>query len=123
MGPQKKKKVSAKNLGNYILVKNMIGKGAYAEVFEGFRRDENKTPVAIKVIPRSKLNDKLMNSLEQEINIMKGIRHANIIRLYDVHVSCCCSRVLFFVLLVRINEWKIEKQASLLFGYGEMHRW
>jgi serine/threonine protein kinase len=86
-GTTKKKKVSAKNLGNYILVKNMIGKGAYAEVFEGFRRDENKTPVAIKVIPRSKLNDKLMNSLEQEINIMKGIRHANIIRLYDVHRS------------------------------------
>jgi serine/threonine-protein kinase SIK3 len=107
----KKKKVSAKNLGNYILVKNMIGKGAYAEVFEGFRRNENKTPVAIKVIPRSKLNDKLMESLEQEINIMKGICHANIIRLYDVHVSCCCSccSCVLFILLVGINKWKIEK--------------
>jgi serine/threonine-protein kinase ULK/ATG1 len=76
----------AKSLGDYILIKNMIGKGSFAEVFEGFHK-KNNTPVAIKVITRSKLNEKLMASLEQEINIMRKIDHENIIRLYAVHRS------------------------------------
>lgn len=72
-----------KSLGEYILLKKgIIGRGAYAAVHDGFKKKEN-TPVAIKVIERSKLNDKLMENLEQEISIMKQIRHDNIIRLFE----------------------------------------
>ncbi|KAL9643285.1 hypothetical protein ABK040_014741 [Willaertia magna] len=82
-----KQRVSAKTLGNYILLKGkLIGKGAYAEVFEGYRKDD-KLPVAIKVIPRNKLNDKLMRSLESEINVMKKIKSDYVIKLYEVHRS------------------------------------
>jgi serine/threonine-protein kinase ULK/ATG1 len=78
--------IKAKVLGDFILIKNMIGKGSFAEVFEGFQKNTN-IPVAIKVITRSKLNEKLMGSLEQEINIMRKIEHPNIIKLHAVHVS------------------------------------
>lgn len=75
-----------KSLGEYILLKKgIIGRGAYAAVHDGFKKKEN-TPVAIKVIERSKLNDKLMENLEQEISIMKQIRHDNIIRLFEEKV-------------------------------------
>jgi serine/threonine protein kinase len=102
--PKKSSRGIAKSLGNYLLLKNSLGKGAYAEVFEGFKR-EGKTPVAIKVIPRSKLNDKLMSSLEQEINIMRRIDHENIIRLYDVHV-CVLSHLVSIKLTLYINVEK-----------------
>jgi len=76
-----------KNLGDYFLYpKNLIGRGTFAEVYEGTHRSTSQ-PVAIKIILRSKLNDKLMASLELETNIMRKIEHKNIIRLYAVHRS------------------------------------
>lgn len=78
--------ISAKKLGQYILIKTKIGTGSFAEVYKGYRK-KDKLPVAIKVISRSKLNDKLMNSLEFEISILKKLNHEHIIKLFDVHKS------------------------------------
>ncbi|KAL0485239.1 autophagy-related protein ATG1 [Acrasis kona] len=76
-----------KSLGEYLLFnKKLIGKGQFAEVYEGIKRN-NDHPVAIKIIQRSRLNDKLMSSLELETNIMRKIEHPNIIRLFAVHRS------------------------------------
>jgi calcium-dependent protein kinase len=95
-GSSQKTPKKAKNLGDFILFKNMIGKGSFAEVFEGVQKGTGGHQVAIKVIPRSKLNEKLMQSLDQEINIMRDINHPNIIKLYAVHVSC---RLVFLTII------------------------
>ena len=45
-----------------------------------------KEPVAIKSVLRSKLTKKLLENLASEINILKGIRHDNIVALVDCRV-------------------------------------
>lgn len=78
------KSTEEKDLGDYILQKKKIGSGTYAEVYLGYRK-EDKTPIAIKVISKEKLNSKLMNNLDLEIETLKEMDHENIIKLYDVY--------------------------------------
>ncbi|KAG2383403.1 hypothetical protein C9374_004074 [Naegleria lovaniensis] len=81
------RRVMAKTLGSFVLLKEkLIGSGAYADVYEGYHRD-TKEKVAIKVIQRNKLNDRLMRNLESEITLMKRIQSDYVIKLYEVHRS------------------------------------
>jgi serine/threonine protein kinase len=79
-------KVSAKKVGSdYVLINNVIGRGSFSNVYEGYRKRDNM-PVAIKAIARKKLSgNKGEANLEREANVMKSINHANIVRLYDIH--------------------------------------
>lgn len=79
--------MTAKSLGDYVLLKNKIGSGSFADVYPGYRK-EDKLHVAIKVIPKEKLNEKLEQSLEFEIRTLKSFDHENIIKLYDVYRVC-----------------------------------
>ncbi|KAF0972122.1 hypothetical protein FDP41_009818 [Naegleria fowleri] len=86
-GGSSSRRVMAKTLGSFILLKEkLIGSGAYADVYEGYHRD-TKEKVAIKVIQRNKLNDRLMRNLESEITLMKRIQSDYVIKLYEVHRS------------------------------------
>mmetsp|Transcript_7663 Transcript_7663/g.10580 ORF Transcript_7663/g.10580 Transcript_7663/m.10580 type:complete len:745 (-) Transcript_7663:71-2305(-) len=65
---------------------NLIGTGSFAEVYLGFNTQTNEK-VAIKVVDVKRLtkgNQKLTQYLGSEIQIMKGLDHENIVRLYDV---------------------------------------
>lgn len=69
----------SKRIGNYI-IKQSIGRGGFGEVF--FGKDlVTKRDVAIKVIPNQKLG---ANSI-REIDILRSLKHENIIELYDDH--------------------------------------
>ncbi|KAF9437088.1 Serine/threonine-protein kinase [Entomortierella beljakovae] len=68
-------------VGDYI-VEHEIGRGSFATVYKGHHRI-TKDPVAIKSVLRSKLTKKLLENLASEINILKGIRHDNIVALVD----------------------------------------
>jgi len=82
-----KKRARAKTLGDFIiLTTQQIGKGSFATVYKGFRRADKKS-VAIKVISRSRLTEKLLNSVQFEIDTLRKIQHSNIIRLYDFKVG------------------------------------
>lgn len=78
------KNVEEKDLGDYVLQKKKIGSGTYAEVYLGYKK-EDKSPVAIKVVSKEKLNYKLMTNLDLEIETLKNVDHENIIKLYDVY--------------------------------------
>lgn len=56
------------------------------------------TPVAIKAVIRSKLTTKLLENLESEIRLLKGIKQRNVVELLDCLVrvfrllpSVCCD--------------------------------
>jgi len=66
---------------DYVLTRQ-LGSGTYGSVYEG----ENKishTKVAIKVMPKSKINQ--TDRLESEIVLLKASDHPNIIKVFDVY--------------------------------------
>lgn len=63
----------------------MIGKGSFATVFEFEKRDTGER-VAVKTIRKKQLtNEKEMDKLQNEIEIMKKIRHESIVNFIDVY--------------------------------------
>ncbi|KAK4054701.1 Serine/threonine-protein kinase [Microbotryomycetes sp. JL221] len=68
-------------IGPYVIGAE-IGRGSFATVYKGHRKDNN-APVAIKSVIRSKLTTKLLENLESEISILKRIQHRNIVELID----------------------------------------
>lgn len=73
-------------ISKQFVIEEEIGKGSFAVVFKGHLiTDNDKTPVAIKIVPKSKLNNnqKLLENLEIEISILKKIKHNHIVSLID----------------------------------------
>jgi len=66
----------------------LLGSGNFAEVKKGIHRYSSEN-VAIKILEKRKLmlksSSKMVISLEREINILKSIKHENIIQIYDVY--------------------------------------
>lgn len=61
-----------------------IGAGSFAKVYLGHTTKQPVRNVAIKSVLRSKLTKKLLENLESEISILKGIRHPHIVTLIDI---------------------------------------
>ncbi|EGF99951.1 uncharacterized protein MELLADRAFT_50544, partial [Melampsora larici-populina 98AG31] len=59
-----------------------IGRGSFAVVYEGVNA-HTKQKVAIKAVIKGKLTTKLFQNLQDEINILKQIRHGNVVGLVD----------------------------------------
>ncbi|KAG0139648.1 hypothetical protein CROQUDRAFT_137060 [Cronartium quercuum f. sp. fusiforme G11] len=59
-----------------------IGRGSFAVVYEGLNTITHQK-VAIKAVIKSKLTNKLFQNLQDEINILKQIRHGNVVGLVD----------------------------------------
>ncbi len=68
--------------GKYILFRPEIGRGSFSKVYKA--KDKNHNNVAIKRINIEKINEKLLDRIELEINIHKKIDHQNIVKLYEV---------------------------------------
>ncbi|KAL1916433.1 uncharacterized protein VTP21DRAFT_5624 [Calcarisporiella thermophila] len=71
----------AQKVGDYILG-DEIGRGSFAVVYRG-RHKTNGGMVAVKAVQRSKLTKKLLENLESEIAILKGIQHDHIVELLE----------------------------------------
>lgn len=72
-------------IGPYSLDRE-IGRGSFANVYYGEHKIEHH-PVAIKSVQISKLTRKLLDNLEVEISILKGIQHPHIVKLLDCYVA------------------------------------
>ena len=73
--------LSNRMVGEWVLDQK-IGRGSFAVVWKARHRATGQV-VAIKEIATDKLNQKLKQSLECEISIMKRVEHRNIVRLFD----------------------------------------
>jgi serine/threonine protein kinase len=70
-------------LGNYIIYKNIkIGKGSFSVIKLGKKIDDGKL-VAVKIIKNVR-NPKKRDLIKREIQILRKVKHPNIIELYDV---------------------------------------
>lgn len=64
--------------------KALLGKGSFSEVYAGFDED-NGNIVAIKIINRKLLlDDYILKSLQQEIDIMKKMSNPNLVRFFSM---------------------------------------
>lgn len=59
-----------------------IGRGSFATVYKG-AMVRSGTPVAIKSVFRAKLDKRLLDNLESEINILKTVQHPHVVSLLD----------------------------------------
>lgn len=74
-----------------------------AEVRKGIDNNTNKT-VALKIIDKSKLRRRTLEALEREVEIMKVIRHENILRLKAVAMDTTIENKNVAVLVLEIAE-------------------
>jgi len=67
--------------------KDLIGRGAFAEVFKGINIETGEI-VAIKVMDMSRVTQdkKLQEHLNSEVEIMKNLNHEHIVKLFDVYM-------------------------------------
>jgi serine/threonine protein kinase len=72
-------------LGNYYVDKKKIGIGSFATIYHGIEKTLGKE-VAVKRLHVKDINDikKLSPHVNTEIEIMKELKHPNIIRMFDI---------------------------------------
>ncbi|XP_012595705.1 serine/threonine-protein kinase 36 isoform X1 [Microcebus murinus] len=63
-------------------VLEMIGEGSFGRVYKG-RRKYSAQVVALKFIPKLGRSEKELKNLQREIEIMRGLRHPNIVHMLD----------------------------------------
>ena len=77
-----------KKIKNYIFkLCDVIGKGSFSTVYKGYEEDTEE-PVAIKVVQLDRIQSPtLLKLLHSEVDILKSMKHPNILRCYDVYFS------------------------------------
>ncbi|GAB5575989.1 serine/threonine-protein kinase 36 isoform X1 [Prionailurus iriomotensis] len=64
-------------------VLEMIGEGSFGRVYKGRRKYSAQVVVALKFIPKLGRSEKELRNLQREIEIMRGLRHPNIVHMLD----------------------------------------
>lgn len=84
-------------------VGKVLGAGMQGEVRRGVDNNSNKT-VALKIVDKSKLRKRSWQALEREVEIMKAIRHPNVLRLRAVAMDTVVESKRAAVLVLEIAE-------------------
>lgn len=72
-------------LKKYKFTKEILGSGEFGKVLKAVRLGDNnkKTYVAIKALPKKKLDNSQVDLIKQEIRILNTLDHPNIIKYYE----------------------------------------
>ena len=93
-------------------VENVIGKGAFATVWQAIRESDGK-PVAVKILRVDMAAPGVLKRFAREVEIMRSLDHPNITRIYD---SCIDDQMGYFVMdLVdggTLNEFEKRKSPT-----------
>ncbi|CAD8073842.1 unnamed protein product [Paramecium primaurelia] len=84
------------NFHDAFSVSKMIGKGSFAKVYSAIKK-ENNNQYAIKAFSKSYMSQqsKGIESLLNEIKVMRRLNHPNIVKLHEVHET---TNSIYFVL-------------------------
>lgn len=66
----------------YTMTDVVLGTGSYAEVRMALNSKTNEK-VAVKIIDKTGLSQKELRGLSKEVDILKALRHKNVVRLHD----------------------------------------
>src|SRR5690242_17664887 len=76
-----------RSIGSYKLDKSkLLGEGTYSKVYLGYHENE-KFPVAIKVIKTKDLNEKELDNIQSEINFYITMKHPHLLKMFDFYTS------------------------------------
>eukprot|EP01064_Diplonema_japonicum_P036187 TRINITY_DN8063_c0_g1_i1.p1 TRINITY_DN8063_c0_g1~~TRINITY_DN8063_c0_g1_i1.p1 ORF type:complete len:294 (+),score=26.41 TRINITY_DN8063_c0_g1_i1:44-883(+) len=70
----------SKLVGDRYLLTKELGRGTYGEVREGFDKKQ-KLKVAVKIVDLGVISKE---ALREEMKIMEGLKHANVMQYYDI---------------------------------------
>jgi 5'-AMP-activated protein kinase catalytic alpha subunit len=118
---KEKTTIKCKKIGNFVLAKT-IGKGAFSKVKVGIHLPTN-LKVAIKILDKSKIKDKKDSErISREIQILKKLRHKNIVQLYQTISS---NKNIYLIMeyangedlftYIKKNKRLDEKRTSIIF--------
>lgn len=85
-------------------VKRVIGKGAYAAVWEAIHEESGNT-VALKIIRVDLVTEHVFGRFAREIAITQKMNHPNIARVYD----SCIDRSLCYYAMELVDGWPLGK--------------
>ena len=71
---------------NYVINSKtqVIGTGAFGKVFKTFRKKDNSTFVAIKVLDKVALKNNL-DQIMREVQILQSVDHPNIVKYFETY--------------------------------------
>ncbi len=97
-------------IGNYLILQT-IGEGTFGKVKLGIYLPNNEK-VAIKILEKEKIIDKTdMNRIKKEIEILKQLRHNNIVHLYNViETSTHIYLIMEYINGVELFDYIIKKR-------------
>ena len=77
-----------KKINNYnFKLSDIIGRGAFSTVYKGYEETTEEL-VAIKVVELNKIQSStLLKLLHSEVDILKSVKHPNVLKCYDVYFS------------------------------------
>lgn len=75
-----------KKIGEYI-IEELIGSGAYGEVYKGISISSPNELFAIKMISKANMSEKVFQYLEREVEILQMINHPNVVKLIDIKAT------------------------------------
>lgn len=99
-------------VGQYIIDRKRIGKGASGVIYKGYH-SETKKVAAIKEISVGNIHD-ISKNIKREIALMKKLDHPNIVKLYDVYLDGKYDNVyLFMEYCTRSDFYKFQNRKPI----------
>ncbi|MFG0291410.1 MAG: protein kinase [Rhodopirellula sp. JB044] len=95
LGSREVDALCGRTLGGYRLTR-CIGRGGMGVIYQGYREDEERRPVALKMLRHRFVHDSAVVDLfHRESEVLQNLRHRNVVKVYDSFVDV---RTRFFVL-------------------------
>ncbi|CAN6221858.1 unnamed protein product [Urochloa humidicola] len=92
---------------------NLIGKGGYGHVYRGVLHSE--TAIAVKVLHQDHAGEVIAGSFERECQVLKSIRHRNLIRV----ITACSTQDFKAVVLPFMPNGSLDSLIHGPPGYGK----
>eukprot|EP00759_Apiculatamorpha_spiralis_P026273 PhF_6_TR29325/c0_g1_i1/m.43031/K08798/MARK; MAP/microtubule affinity-regulating kinase len=71
-----------KNVGNYAVFNDKLGKGSFATVYKG-KHIYTGVDVAVKVVDKKRLAPDKVRYVHEEVRLLRSLKHPNLVEMYE----------------------------------------